>query len=124
MTTRELTKHERTILELLTAGEYPGADAARAQIAGARHAGEWSPGDPSFHLATDESCPRLDVADGILRSSDRPLLGIDGSPGGGLMLWVTGGRISDVECYWFDDADRRLPAPEQITTWDDPRIGG
>ena len=122
MTTRELTPGERAVLEHLTDGDFEGSVAARAQISTARHAGEWSPGDPSFHILTDGTCPRLDVEDGILRFSDLPVLTENGSPCGGVMLWVRDGRIDDFEYYWYDEADRSLPTTDQITTWEDPRV--
>lgn len=123
MTDRALTDRERAILELLTAGDYPGSDAARAQIRHATHTGQWSPGDPSFNIRIDESSPRMEIPDGILPSSDRPVIGVNGSAGGGVMLWVADGRIDTFECYWFLDEDRRLPSLDQVTTWDDPRFG-
>lgn len=121
MTTRDLTPEERAILEFITSGDYEGSEAVRAQVHTARHAGEWSSGDPSFHILTDEACPRIEVGDGILPSTDRPVLDDDGSPGGGVMLWVLDGRIDDLEYYWYDDSDRKLPSIDRITTWDDPR---
>ena len=124
MTTRELTPDERAILDLLTAGDFEGSEAARAQIRTARHAGEWSPGDPSFHIITDAACPRMEVEDGILPRSDLPVLGENGSPGGGVMLWVHDGRIDDFEYYCYDESDRGLATIDQITTWEDPRLLG
>jgi hypothetical protein len=121
---RELTPHELAILELLTSGDYESSWAARAQIRTARHGGNWSHADPSFHIVIDEIGPLMQVADGILPSSDRPVLGADGSAGGGVMLWVRHGRIDDFEYYWYDEADRVLPSLDQITTWDDPRLIG
>ena len=124
MTTRELTPDERAILDHLTAGDFDGSVAARAQVSTARHAGNWSPGDPSFRILTDEACPRIGVEDGILLPSDLPVLTETGSPRGGVMLWVRDGRIDDFEYYGYDEGDRRLPTIEHITTWDDPRLLG
>jgi hypothetical protein len=64
----------------------------------------------------------MDVGDGILPSSDRPVLGKNPSPGGGVMLWVLDGRIDDFKYNCYDESDRRLPSVDQITTWDDPRV--
>ncbi|MBM7831187.1 hypothetical protein JOE59_001892 [Agromyces cerinus] len=124
MTTRDLTPEERAILEHLTDGDFEGSAAARTQISTARHAGQWSPGDPSFHILTDGVCPRMDVEDGIFLPSDRPVLTESGSPNGGVMLWVRNGRIDDFEYYCYDEVDRRLPTIDQITTWEDPRVLG
>jgi hypothetical protein len=59
-TGRPSTAHERAIRELLTAGDFPGSDAAQAQIRFARHGGHWTPGDPSFDILIDGACPRIE----------------------------------------------------------------
>ncbi|MFE6255904.1 hypothetical protein [Agromyces sp. NPDC057865] len=110
MLTRELTPHERTILELLTSGNYEGSETTQAQIRTAQHAGNCSLNDPSFHIRLDEECPLMPVTDGILLSSDRPVLGEDGAAGGGVMLGVLDGRIDDFVYYRYNEADRRREA--------------
>src|SRR6187402_832830 len=55
---RDLTGHEREVLEFLLQGEWDGAAALREQLSTAKHAGSWSPAEASFSIAVDENLPR------------------------------------------------------------------
>jgi len=58
---RDLSSHEREVLEFLLQGEWDGAEALRAQLSSATHA--WSTDDAtaSFALAVTEDAPRASV---------------------------------------------------------------
>lgn len=78
---RDLSSHEREVLEFLLQGEWDGAAALREQLASAKHAGSLADSTASFSILVDESAPRaavdaatapqlddlyLKVADGVL----------------------------------------------------------
>ena len=58
---RDLSSHEREVLEFLLQGEWDGAPALREQLSSAKHAGSWSAATASFSVAVDESAPRAKV---------------------------------------------------------------
>ena len=58
---RDLSSHEREVLEFLLQGEWDGAAVLREQLASAKHAGSYSADAASFSIAVDESAPRASV---------------------------------------------------------------
>ena len=82
---RDLSSHERDVLEFLLQGEWDGAAILREQLATAKHAGSWSPAEASFSIAVDENMPRAraDLAnapkldDLYLKVEDGVLVGLE-----------------------------------------------
>ena len=58
---RDLSSHEREVLEFLLQGEWDGASALREQLSSAKHAGSWSASPASFSVLVDENAPRAAV---------------------------------------------------------------
>ena len=90
--TRPLTPDERTTLDTLLAGDFPGAAELRAQAATARVTGRCGCGCPSINLAVDRTLPVAAVA-------DDPVAVEADAPDGGLIVFVEDGRLSCLE-YW------------------------
>ena len=82
---RDLTDHERSVLEFLLKGDWDGASALREQLASAKHAGNWSASSASFTVLVDENAPRaaVDMAkapkldDLYLKVEDGVLVGLE-----------------------------------------------
>ncbi len=58
---RDLSSHERDVLEFLLQGEWDGAAILREQLATAKHAWSTDASNASFAVAVDESAPRAAV---------------------------------------------------------------
>lgn len=109
---RAFTPAEREFLSFLLRGDWPQAEQARAQLASASHSGWWFDGSQSFDIAVDSDLPLVQLPDGILAATDRMVYD-DGDCIGGVMLRLTGGRISSLEYYWMtDEPPSQLPTPE------------
>jgi hypothetical protein len=82
---RDLSSHEREVLEFLLQGEWDGAAVLREQLTSAKHAGSWSASTASFSLFVDENAPRaaVDMAkapkldDLYLKVEDGVLVGLE-----------------------------------------------
>ena len=82
---RDLSSHEREVLEFLLQGEWDGAAVLRQQLSTAKHAWSTSEATASFALAIDESVPRakVDLAkapkldDLFLKVEDGVLVGLE-----------------------------------------------
>jgi hypothetical protein len=82
---RDLSSHEREVLEFLLQGEWDGASVLREQLSSAKHAGSWSASTASFSLFVDENAPRaaVDMAkapkldDLYLKVEDGVLVGLE-----------------------------------------------
>jgi len=80
--TRNLTDHERSVLEFLLAGDWDGAAVLREQLSTAMYTGEHD-GSAAFDIAIDEEAPRAPTAipvakvgDVFLRVEDGVLVGL------------------------------------------------
>lgn len=58
---RDLSSHEREVLEFLLQGEWDGASTLREQLSSAKHAGYSSTSTASFSVSVDDSAPRAKV---------------------------------------------------------------
>ena len=112
---RDLTPQERTFLESLLVGRWDGAEEARAQLETAKYWKPWFEGSPSFDLRIDPHGPLIPLPDGILAPSER-VVNEGGAAVGGVMLWLSGGRMSALEYYWTSEQmPASLPAPESLS---------
>ncbi|WP_410587676.1 hypothetical protein [Amycolatopsis sp. lyj-23] len=105
---RPLTPDERTTLDTVLAGDFPGAAELRAQAATARVTGRCGCGCPSINLEVDRSLPTAVVA-------DAPVAVEADAPGGGLIVFAEEGRLSCLE-YWTtaDEPPAAFPPPGRI----------
>jgi hypothetical protein len=83
---RDLSSHERDVLEFLLQGEWDGAAVLREQLSSAKHAGSWSTSTASFAITVDEGAPR-----GRVDMSSAPTLD-------DLYLKVEDGVLVGLEC--------------------------
>jgi hypothetical protein len=99
--TRPLTDRERELLEFLLATEFEGAEALRAQMAGAR-ARQDGINDPTFViLEVDEPSPaRQDGGHGSPMVETQTREGY--TPAGDLILFVKDGRLAVLELVVHD----------------------
>lgn len=109
---RDLTPAERAVLERLCADDWPGAEAARVQLATARFGGHsHGPGDNCFDIVVAEDAPRIARADGPVHG----LNVFDGDEATGAVdLWVRDGRLHSMEHSWYPDEPGPMPTPEQL----------
>lgn len=116
---RPLTKGQRAVLELLCAGDWPGAAAARSQLAVAKYAGRSHPGDDNcFDIKVLGEVPLIEGPGGPVYG----MIAYDGEePVGMLDLWVENGRLSSLEHSWFTESPGPLPAPEQLRAGSPPK---
>lgn len=81
---RDLSGHEREVLEFLLRGEWDGAAALREQLVSAKHAGSWTEKSASFSIAVDVDAPRANAViappkldDLYLKVEDGVLVGLE-----------------------------------------------
>jgi len=94
---RDLSSHEREVLEFLLQGEWDGAAVLREQLATAKHAWSTSEATASFALSIDETMPRAAVDVAALPKLDD------------LFLKVEDGVLVGLEC-----SSRALPDVEEL----------
>jgi hypothetical protein len=82
---RDLSSHERSVIEFLLQGDWSGAEELRSQLDSAKHAGSWSDSTASFDLAVDHSAPKAPA-------------GMPGRRVGDLYLAVEDGVLVALEC--------------------------
>ncbi|MBE1501054.1 hypothetical protein H4696_008154 [Amycolatopsis lexingtonensis] len=107
MGSRPLTRNERETLEVLLAGDFPGAAELREQATTAKVTGRCGCGCPTIELVVDDATPAAEITDRVAVEAD--------VPGGGLIVFVDEGRLSGLE-YWTtrDEPPTSFPPPEQI----------
>ena len=99
----------------LLSADFPGVEKLRDQAQTARVNGRCECGCAMVGLVVDESLP---IADEIQQSNAVDAAGrprTDGGPPPDLILFVKGGRLSEIEIVWYtDDTIREFPPPEQF----------
>ncbi|SDZ32742.1 hypothetical protein [Herbiconiux ginsengi] len=111
---RPLTSEEHALLASLLEGEWEGAEQARLQLDTATHEGWWFTGSKSFDIAVDLDRPLIPRPNGILAPTDRDVYEGDTCTGG-VVVWLTEGRISSFEYYWMtDEMPTKLPTPSEV----------
>ncbi|MFB9683022.1 hypothetical protein [Amycolatopsis plumensis] len=104
---RPLTPNERITLDTLLSGDFPGAAELRAQAPTARVIGRCDCGCPTIDLVVNEATPRAPLRKSVAVEAD--------VPGGGLIVFVDGGRLSCLEYWTFEDRPAtEFPPPAQI----------
>ncbi|RJQ68062.1 hypothetical protein D5S17_32685 [Pseudonocardiaceae bacterium YIM PH 21723] len=106
---RSLTPAERAALDTLLALDFPGVAELRVQAGTARVTGGCGCGCPSVDLRVDTATPPAAV------TSSMPVEASVGEQTGGMLLFVTEGRLSYLEYYPLDDnPPAEFPAPRHI----------
>ena len=117
---RELSPAERATLDVLLAGDFPGAAELRAQAATAQVSGSCGCGCPTIDLVVDDATPTAKITDRVAVEAD--------VLGGGLIVFVDEGRLSGLE-YWTtkDEPPAAFPMPGEICSerrrCEEPTIG-
>jgi hypothetical protein len=110
MTARALTATERSVLELLLAEDFSGAEALRAQVASVQVIGGCDCGCPTINLAVAGDVPLA-----VVESRTPVNAHVDGVVGGGLIVFVDDGRLSSLEYYSSEDTPPAdFPALDRI----------
>jgi hypothetical protein len=121
MTRRPFAPDEVVVLEMLCAGDWPGADIARAQLCAARYAGpSHGGGDACFEIEVIGDVPLFEqrghahVNELIVHDAGEVI--------GTIELAVTDGRLESFEYTWFGgDAPVELPRVDQLWTREESR---
>ncbi|MFJ7249762.1 hypothetical protein ACIQWA_34710 [Kitasatospora sp. NPDC098652] len=103
------------LLESLLAADTPAFRALRAQIPHLRVTGGCKCPCPSLDLALADptAAPAAPVTD--TPAAEATVVDADGTPIGGVMVFVTEGRLSYLEVYsWADEPITRLPSPDRL----------
>ena len=108
---RPFSTAERAVLQELAKA---GPPQLAAQLDVAQYDGPAFEGSQSFGIVVPDSAPRIDLADGIIETTERQVRHGD-EPTGGVMLWLKEGRVCAYEYYWHtDEMPDCQPRPDQI----------
>jgi hypothetical protein len=125
LTSRPLSREERSLLELLLRREFAGREQLLDQARTVCTMGSsCSCGCPSFSLVANRSLPAAPVEQRMVSDAH----GVD--PGGnlvGLLLFADDGYLSNLEIYGMEGRDfAGLPRPEalRLSEWSEPSPGG
>jgi hypothetical protein len=100
--TRSLTPDERGALDLLLGVEFDGVDELRAQSATVLSSGpSCSCGCGSIALVVEPTAPPSTASSPI--PHELTVIEVDGSPVGGILLFLENGKLAELEHYYFDD---------------------
>lgn len=104
---RPLTANERGVLDALLGHEFPGVNELRVQARQASASPGCTCGCGTIALHVRDDSPRSSASH--LVPVEGKVVGADGEQIGGVILFVTDGRLSSLEVYDF--VDERLPMP-------------
>jgi hypothetical protein len=109
---RALTENERALLDALLSNDFPGVEPLRVQA----HDVLAAPGC-RCGCGTIDLCPQGTSPPGSAAASPVPaegrVLGADGVDAGGLLLFLSDGRLASLEVYSYDDP-LPLPRPDRV----------
>lgn len=112
---RPFAPEERAVLEELAKS---GPTQLAAQLSVAEYDEPWFEGAQSFSIVVPDSAPMVDLADGIIETTDR-VVRQGGQQTGGVMLWLKDGRVVSYEYYWHTDTmPDRQPTADEIIDWE------
>jgi hypothetical protein len=105
---RSLAADEQAVLHFLLEVDVPGAAELREQAVGARVVAACECGCPTVDLQVPVFAPEAPLPDGPYSieaevGSDRE------QPGGGIMLFIKGGRLARLEYYFYDSVPGAWP---------------
>ena len=109
---RPLTTTERGLLDALLSHDFPGADALRGQLDRTTATSGCTCGCGTLDLHVAGDAPT--AAAGGAAPVEGTVVGPDGRPVGGVLLFVDDGRLSRLDITSYGDP-LPVPAPEQVT---------
>jgi hypothetical protein len=109
---RPLTQDARALLHALLAHDFPGAAELRAQVDRATQAPGCTCGCGTLDLHVPSDVPT--ASSGGAAPVEGTVIGADGRPAGGVLLFVEDGRLSRLDVTSHGDP-LPLPSPEQVT---------
>ena len=113
---RPLTPHERTILDLLLDGDFPGAAAFRAQAEHVQVVATCGCGCDSYSVGlTDPTVPRADLPNGPI-PQELTVTDPDGTNYGSIVMLARNGVLSYLDFHTWDDRPLTgLPPMEHLS---------
>jgi hypothetical protein len=113
---RSFSASEWAILEAITGGDWPDADAVRKQLATARFAGN-SHGDRCFDIEVALDAPLLFLASGEIAETCRLVESQREGSLGLVSLWVKDHRVCEFDFSEFGLPETSFPTPAQLRPW-------
>lgn len=117
-----LPEEHAALLAVLDHAPFWGRDELRAQVEAARVSSYCGCGCASVGLAVDSSAPAAASTASPL-PNEAQVLGPDGEPVGGVLVFVEDGYLSLLEVYAYEDRISPFPAPEQFDFTPVPTTG-
>ncbi|MFD7308444.1 hypothetical protein [Promicromonospora sp. NPDC059942] len=113
---RAMTPHERSVLDMLLDGDFPGAVALRAQAGHARVVAMCQCGCGSFDVdVVEPDISRADLPNGLV-PQELAVTDVDGMPYGAIIMFVRDGRLSYLDYHtWGDRPLTGLPPIEHLS---------
>jgi hypothetical protein len=108
---RALTSNERAVLNAFLLHEFDGVEALRVQARQVLASPGCSCGCGSIDLHAPNDTPMSSAGSPLPVEGE--VLGDDGKPIGGLLLFLDDGRLTGLEVYSFDDP-LPMPLPDQV----------
>ncbi len=108
---RPLTSNERALLDGFLRQEFEGVEALRVRAGEVLASPGCTCGCGTIDLHVPPGTPRSSARSPLLVEGE--LVGADGVPIGGLLLFLDDGRLAGLEVYSFDDP-LPLPLAEQV----------
>lgn len=103
------------LLEALLSGDTPAHRALRAQIPHLRVTGHCTCSCASIGLGLDETLTQAAPVTGGSVVADAEVLGADGQPIGGVLVFAHAGYLSYLETYtWLDEEITRFPPLDRV----------
>ncbi len=109
---RPLTSSELLLLGALLRHDFLGVEAPRVQARQVSASPGCSCGCGTLHLHVPDTVPRSSASSPV--PVEGTVVGANGEPIGGLLLFVDGGRLSGLEVYSLDDDPLPLPPPAHV----------
>lgn len=110
---RALGDREAAVLEWVLSQRFMDADRLRAQAASAVATGRCACGCASIHLAVTQT-PGLAARTPSPVPAQPQIVGDDGQPVGGVLLFLQDGWLSYLEAYSYHEPIRRFPSTDRL----------
>jgi hypothetical protein len=109
---RPLTGNERALLDALLRHEFPGVNELRVQARQTSASPGCTCGCGTLDLHVPDTAPRSSASSPV--PVEGTVVGADGEPIGGLLLFVEDGRLSSLEVYSLVDDPLPMPLRERV----------
>ncbi|WP_141137496.1 hypothetical protein [Blastococcus mobilis] len=109
---RPLTSSELALLDALLRHDFHGVHELRVQAHQVCASPGCTCGCGSLDLQVPDTVPRSPACSPV--PVEGTVVGADGEPIGGLLLFVDGGRLSGLEVYSLDDDPLPMPHPDRV----------